>query len=80
MGASEANAIVPLAYNYARIRAAVAPFSILGFVAQSVSRRMFVILFHVLIASFYACIEGNFPLMIFVLTLLNQYFHSFYYE
>ena len=37
MGAAEANAIIPLAYNYARIRAAVAPFSILGFVSQSVS-------------------------------------------
>mmetsp|Transcript_17356 Transcript_17356/g.40080 ORF Transcript_17356/g.40080 Transcript_17356/m.40080 type:complete len:669 (-) Transcript_17356:254-2260(-) len=35
MGAAEANAIVPLATNYARIRAAVAPFSIVGFVAQS---------------------------------------------
>lgn len=45
MGAAEANAIVPMANNYARIRAAVAPFSILGFVAQSVSKRMFVITF-----------------------------------
>lgn len=35
MGTAEANAIVPLAINYARIRAAVAPFSIVGFVAQS---------------------------------------------
>ena len=37
MGAAEAAAIIPLSNNYARIRAAVAPFSILGFVAQSVS-------------------------------------------
>ena len=37
MGAAEANAIIPLANNYARIRAAVAPFSIVGFVSQSVS-------------------------------------------
>ena len=37
MGVAEANAIIPLSNNYARIRAAVAPFSILGFVAQSVS-------------------------------------------
>mmetsp|Transcript_14539 Transcript_14539/g.32780 ORF Transcript_14539/g.32780 Transcript_14539/m.32780 type:complete len:386 (-) Transcript_14539:161-1318(-) len=35
MAASEVNAIVPLATNYARIRASVAPFSIVGFVAQS---------------------------------------------
>eukprot|EP00536_Pseudo-nitzschia_multiseries_P011094 jgi/Psemu1/326311/estExt_fgenesh1_pg.C_3620006 len=33
--AAEAGAIVPLATNYARIRATVAPFSIVGFVAQS---------------------------------------------
>eukprot|EP00537_Pseudo-nitzschia_pungens_P002015 CAMPEP_0172357142 /NCGR_PEP_ID=MMETSP1060-20121228/1525_1 /TAXON_ID=37318 /ORGANISM="Pseudo-nitzschia pungens, Strain cf. cingulata" /LENGTH=688 /DNA_ID=CAMNT_0013077659 /DNA_START=308 /DNA_END=2374 /DNA_ORIENTATION=+ len=33
--AAEASAIVPLATNYARIRAIVAPFSIVGFVAQS---------------------------------------------
>ena len=37
MGAAEANSVISLANNYARIRAAVAPFSILGFVAQSVS-------------------------------------------
>jgi Na+-driven multidrug efflux pump len=37
MGTADASAIVPLANNYARIRAAVAPFSIVGFVAQSVS-------------------------------------------
>ena len=43
MGAAEASAIVPLATNYARIRAAVAPFSIVGFVAQSVSTFRFVL-------------------------------------
>lgn len=37
MGVAEAGAIIPLATNYAMIRAAVAPFSIVGFVAQSVS-------------------------------------------
>ena len=37
MGAADTNAIIPLANNYARIRATVAPFSIVGFVAQSVS-------------------------------------------
>jgi hypothetical protein len=37
LGAAEANAIIPLATTYARIRAAVAPFSVVGFVAQSVS-------------------------------------------
>ncbi len=37
MGLAEANAIIPLSSNYARIRAAVAPLSILGFVSQSVS-------------------------------------------
>lgn len=35
MSIADANAIVPLAINYARIRSAVAPFSIVGFVAQS---------------------------------------------
>lgn len=50
MAAAEANAIVPLANNYARIRAAVAPFSILGFVAQSVSRiEVFVTLFFLIV-------------------------------
>ena len=39
MGATEAATIVTLATNYARIRAVVAPLSIMGFVAQSVSRR-----------------------------------------
>jgi Na+-driven multidrug efflux pump len=37
LGAAEANAIIPLATTYATIRAAVAPFSVVGFVAQSVS-------------------------------------------
>lgn len=37
LGAAEANAIVPLATNYARIRAVVAPFSVVGFVAETVS-------------------------------------------
>jgi len=37
MGAADTNAIIPLANNYAMIRATVAPFSIVGFVAQSVS-------------------------------------------
>jgi hypothetical protein len=37
LGAVEANAIIPLATTYATIRAAVAPFSVVGFVAQSVS-------------------------------------------
>jgi len=35
MGTAEANAIIPLATNYAKIRAVAAPFSIVGFVAQS---------------------------------------------
>ena len=37
LGAAEANTIIPLATTYATIRAAVAPFSVVGFVAQSVS-------------------------------------------
>jgi len=35
LGAAEANAIVPLATNYAKIRAVVAPFSVVGFVAET---------------------------------------------